>query len=119
MKPQGPGSPLESHATVGPDQIQPIRKGSVGPGDLVVDLVDHHGHADLQPQRTGGRHLDPLVGGGRVVDDDVFVAVGRDDPPLFGVGLADVDDEELDSVAPGLPKLMKGTQLVPERRSSV
>src|SRR4051812_46042377 len=74
---------LEGDATVPADQVQAVRPSAVLACRLVVESVDQHGHADLQPHRTRLGDRGTLAGGRRVGDRDLLLPVRGEHPAVL------------------------------------
>src|SRR5918996_3626102 len=110
---------LEDDPAVAADQVEPIGPAAVGRRDGVVDTVDDHRHPHAQVGRAGGRDSQTLLVRARLVHRKSGSAVLGEDPPLLGVRLADVDDQEVHPAAVRLRQRFERPDLGAERRSSV
>src|SRR5439155_20251394 len=85
---------LEHDPPVRADEVEAVGPTAVRRRDRVVELVDHGRQLDLQLGGARRGDVDALGDRRRLVHRNAGAPVLREDPALFRMGLADVDEQE-------------------------
>ena len=107
------------HAASASDQIESVGQRVVLAVGRIFHVVNQGGNRKLEFERADLGDLGSRIERLRLFEQDPVTFVRFDLPFVNRVGLADVDDEELDSVSEAAMEFLKVPSLGTERRSGV